>query len=60
MSPEEKAEVDAAEAWLFGKKDEEVEEYLKEWDEKRIATIKEFKEQARDRKTGAEAKLKEV
>ena len=60
LSPEEKAQVDAAEAFIFGEKDEEVEAYRKEWDNKRIATIEEFKQQAINRKAGAEAKLKEV
>ena len=60
LSPEEKAQVDAAEAFIFGEKDEEVEAYRKEWDDKRIATIAEFKQQAINRKKGAEDKLEEV
>ena len=31
LSPEEKAQVDAAEAFIFGEKDEEVEAYREEW-----------------------------
>ena len=43
LSAEEKAQVDAAEAFIFGEKDAEVEQYRKEWEQKRIDTIAEFK-----------------